>query len=218
MMKLCSAIMPTRGRPELAAKALQCFLSQDYPHKTLVIIDDKEERSFPESVTHPLVRYELSPERCIPVKRNMAANMASDGSIVVHFDSDDYSAPDRMADQVYRLEESGKQVTGYHSLLFHEELSGRTAKYIPHTTDYGLGTSLCFTKTWWESHPFNEAKRIAEDNEFVKVAVKEGQFIGVDAGQLMVARVHSANTSAKDLNKMEYRAVDKSALPEAFFL
>ena len=53
----------------------------------------------------------------IGAKRNYGCERAA-GDVIAHWDDDDYSAPERLADQVQRLLESGKAVTGFHSMRF----------------------------------------------------------------------------------------------------
>ncbi len=67
------------------------------------------------------------------------------------------------------------------------------------TPDYALGTSLCYRRDWWAGHRF-PALQIAEDGAFVKQAVLHGQFIAVDAGDLMYATTHDANTSPRTMS------------------
>src|SRR5688572_15862161 len=57
--ELACAVMPTRGRVAFAKHALESFHSQTYPNKQLIILDDADDRSFPEGVNHPLVTYAI---------------------------------------------------------------------------------------------------------------------------------------------------------------
>lgn len=212
---MVSAVMPTKGRPQLAARALECFLSQTYEPKELVILDDEQDRSFSDGVEHPQVRYVLESLLLnIPQKRN-AVNALAKGEVIVHFDSDDFSMPTRITDQVARMELSDKAVTGYHSILFHVEHSGQARKYVG-SIDKAVGTSLCYRKSWWEAHPFDEAWPTGSDYHFVKVAYQAGQLISVDGGSMIVARIHDDNTSKKNENGLAYKPVDRSSIPEVF--
>ncbi len=207
--------MPTRGRKAWAAQALACFLRQTYAAKNLFIVDDREDPSFPDGAPYPNVAHLLIADRqSIPAKRNIAAGLAN-GEILWHLDSDDWSSPERMADQVRRLEESGKAVTGYHSLLFYSETELMWGRY-KGATNYALGSSLCYWKSFWKDHPFHEDKKIGEDNEFVFAAANEGQLISVDGEQCMVARVHPDNTSRKDMGG--FSPVSPGQTPAGFFL
>lgn len=220
---MVSCIMPTRGRREWASQAVQSFLKQTYPAKQLVILDDIDCRSFDEPIRFPEnVEYlmTVASHPSIPDKRNYCCEVAA-GEIIVHWDSDDYSEPTRIADQVHLLEESQKQVAGFHSMLFHVEQTGQAFKY-QNDKSFALGTSLCFSKSFWAAHPFRpgpDFPNVGEDNEFVKDARNLGELISVDAGRLMVARIHDSNTSVKRLDgaQTSYVPVSVDALPRGFF-
>lgn len=201
MNPLVSAIMPTRGRQAFARWAVECFLAQTYPHTELVILDDLNDRSFPrgtEDLPHGKARiiYLMHTTRSIPDKRNLCIQLAK-GDTIAHFDSDDWSAPERLMDQVQRLDASAKQVTGYHSILFHDAAAGYWAKYC-NDAHYAVGTSLCYRKAWAVAHPFRSVAglpNVGEDNDFKERARQHGELISVDGGALMVARVHDDNTN-----------------------
>ena len=189
-----SAIMPTRGRPAFAARALVCFLSQTYPDKELVIVDDADAPSFPTPPTGEGILYHrLMRRMTIGAKRNLAC-ARSNGDVICHWDDDDFSLPGRMADQIARLEQARVLVTGYHSMLFCDE-SGRSWMYRG-DQHYALGTSLMYAREFWRANPFPDENE-GEDNAFVRRAVR---IATADAGKLMVAAIHPGNTS----NKLEH--------------
>lgn len=219
-MKLVSCIMPTRGRRDWALEAVQSFQLQTYPMRELLILDDETEPSFPEgidSIRLPGIEKEciwhrIATSRSIPAKRNECCRGAH-GEIIIHWDSDDWNAPDRIADQVQRLEESGKAVTGYSSMIFYDPSLKQFGRFVGDSF-YALGTSLCYLKSWWQVHPFNEALNIGEDNAFGNEANRAQQLaVSADYSKI-VARVHSGNTSPKDIGN--YRAVEPSMIPAGF--
>lgn len=211
-MTLCTAIMPTRGRVSLAAIALECFMAQSYESKELVILDDPELPSFPNGVEHPLVRYHRKPGRLIGARRNACCELAQ-GGIIQHWDSDDWYAPERMAYQVARLEQSGKAVTGYRNLLFYVEPD--RAHHYRGSSHAAVGTSLCFRRDWWKTHPFRDNKQ-REDYDFKETARVANQ-LDIDPGNdMIVARVHADNTAPKHAVMSNHPAVPLSRLPEAF--
>ncbi len=130
--------------------------------------------------------------------------------MIVRFDDDDWSAPGRIEDQLQRLLESGLGVTGYHAMVFIDE-SGNCRKYVNDRNAYALGTSLMFLKSFWAAHPFDEMKSLGSDNAFGRVAREAHQFITEDAGQLMFARVHSANSNEKKMNAYQRVRPDECA-------
>lgn len=179
----------------MAAKALDSFLRQTYTNRELVILDDADDPSFPQGVTAEGVRYWVINERLnIPQKRNRI-NAMTNGDCIAHWDSDDWSEPERMAEQVALLESSGKPVVGYNNVTFINP-EGNLSKYYG-KPDYALGTSLCYFKWWWELHKFREDRPVGSDNAFVGEAGRAKQIACVDGGTRIIARIHSGNTSKK---------------------
>lgn len=149
--------------------------------------------------------------------RNLCAKY-SRGEFIVHFDSDDWSAPERVTDQVTRLGVHGV-VTGYHSMVFYDVRDGKCYLWrMPHSPiRYVLGTSLCYRREWWRHHPF-QPLRIGEDLKFFSQALREAARLisSAPAEKLMVARVHGSQTSHKSLNKTSYVPMPPQVLPQAF--
>jgi hypothetical protein len=209
--------MPTRGRSLLAAQAVTVFLNQTYENKELIVLDDADCLSFPEGIDHPLIRYHRT---CgdiwhqIPTKRNMVNELAQ-GWAIWHLDSDDFSIPTRMEEQVQRLEETGKAVTGYHSMPFFSEDTGKVHEYRSGTY-YALGSSLCYLKSFWESNRFDEKKRTGSDTVFVRECRLAEQLDAIDSAGRMVARIHAGNTSEKNFRSSEFRELPFESLPEGF--
>ncbi len=201
---LISAIMPTRSRQAYAIDAVSCFRCQTYPDKELIILDDVDDPSFPDGLNVPGVVYERLQKRLtIGAKRNIAVSRSS-GELIAHFDSDDYSAPERLADQIARL--GDKQITGYHSMRFTDGV-----KWWQYTgaEDYALGTSLLYRRSYWEETPFKIDCQYGEDNYFIWRARQHGQIATVDAGAMMWARNHGNNTDPRDAmgNTAQWREI-----------
>lgn len=217
-MKLVSAIMPTRGRPQMARQALECFLAQKYPKKELVILDDEDEPSFENQWDFPLsVKYARTDRAMnIPQKRNECCRLAQ-GEIIMHQDSDDWSAAGRMQDQVTRLNQSGLSITGYRSIFFYQMETGLAFRYEHPFMEYVIGTTMMYLRPWQEKYPFPENLAIGEDHHIAMIARQLGQSIATHAGGLMVARVHGGNTSTKDLNTGDsFTPVPVVQLPQGF--
>jgi glycosyltransferase involved in cell wall biosynthesis len=191
--------MPTRGRNALAATALDSFMSQRYANRHLLILDDAQDPSFRDNVdvlSHVSYLRHAHPLN-IPQKRNLLCQYAS-GDIIVHFDSDDWSHPDRIDDQVERLQQSKRSVTGYSSMVFKDEATRDFFIYVGNA-HYALGTSLCYRRAWWNAHRFAEMQTTGEDNHFIFLAVNEGEFVSSEAGAHMLARLHTENTNPRNM-------------------
>lgn len=208
--------MPTRGRSEWARKAIDVFMSQTYEHKSLYILDDSNDPSFPDPTglnEGPFHHWSFAGGN-IPQKRNMLTKWATDADVLFNLDSDDWSSQERMALQVERLEQSGKAVTGFAGIYFYEVKTGAVGKYGPRRDPYVLGSSLCFRREFALANPFPEHKHIGSDNKFVAAAVKANQLDQIHGFGLMVARVHSGNTSPKYMKS--FVRAESSDLPQAF--
>ncbi len=227
-MKLVTAIMPTRGRGSMALQAIRCFLSQTYPCKELIILDDMQDPSLPrygenasEIETTNIAVLKLEGRESIAKKRNILAELAQ-GEIIWTLDDDDWSSPFRMEQQVKRLEETGRSVTGYKTLLFHD--GAKAYRYVG-PSSYALGTSLCYLRSWALEHPFPETGgpidlvtklQTCSDNGFVNAAMRAQQLDTVDGLSMMVARVHAKNSSYKNMDAPNYRPIALSELPEGY--
>lgn len=216
---LVSCVLPTKDRATYIPQAIRSYQSQTYPAKELLIVDNGDDRT--ESLIpsdDPSIRYlRVTGPRTTGEMRNLCG-MHARGGILCHFDSDDWSAPERVTDQVTRLGTFGV-VTGYHTMFFYDVRDGRCYHWQGSvaTIRYALGTSLCYRKEWWLKHPF-QSIRIGEDIRFFQRAYREAHRLvqTVPAGALMVARVHDHQTCRKSLTRRSYHRVDRKALPTAF--
>jgi hypothetical protein len=136
------------------------------------------------------------------------------GEVVCHWDDDDWSAPTRMEEQVSRLYDAGVSVTGYDSMLCFDERTGRALEYCGRR-GYACGTSLCYTRAYWQKHRFLPIQ-VGSDNFFVATAESGDQLCTAAGGEQMVFRVRSDNSSPKFLDIDPYREVALTRLPEGF--
>jgi len=135
------------------------------------------------------------------------------GSVICHWDDDDWSAPTRIAEQVDVLAQSGAAVTGYRLMIFHDERDNTTRIYSGNV-DYVLGTSLCYGRAWALAHPF-DALTVGEDNQFVSRAARLNTLHVADGLGLMVAASHDGGTSARNYAAPSWTAMT-DPMPEGF--
>lgn len=184
--------MITRNRRQWIPKAIKCFQLRTYSNAELLIVADGDDVRdlIPESDRIRLIH--LAEKRNIGEKRNFGCSRAA-GSVICHWDDDDYSAPGRVAHQVEMLNESGLQVAGFHTMKFTD---GENWWRYKGARNYSLGTALCYRRAWWEQNPFRPMP-VGEDNEMVYAAQRAQQIVSEDAGELMYATVHPGNTSPR---------------------
>jgi len=196
------AILLTADRPEYARRAVAAFRAQTYPAKRLLILDSGVTQLGFDSVSTARGEFYVRGERgpilpTIGELRNMANGIRhfEEPDIFVHFDDDDWSHPNRIAEQVALLQSSGADVVGYRECLFWRETPqaikdhyaevqrryptdpnvpmpahlqlrlGEAWLYSNPDPRYCLGTSLCYWRKTWERKPF-EATSQGEDIRF----------------------------------------------------
>lgn len=195
----------TRNRREWLPKAIRSYQAQTYTPRELLIVADGE--SIEDLVPHDDTTIRLihaEEGQRVGQKRNFGCEHAN-GIFIAHFDDDDFSAPERLADQIGRLEGSGKAVTGYQSMYF---TSGSEWWLYTGYQGFVLGTSLCYRKAWWKEHPFR-ALQVNEDGVFVSTASKHKELVTADRKEMMIATIHANNTSPRRLQGSNWRRARK---------
>jgi glycosyltransferase involved in cell wall biosynthesis len=189
--------MPTRNRRAFVPQAIAYFQRQDYANRELIILDDGED---PVADLVPpderIVYRRLDRRLSLGEKRNLTCE-ASSGSILIHWDDDDWYAPWRVRHQVERLLQSGRGLSGSPDVLFYAP--GRKQAWLyefPGTPGRWLaGATLCYMRSLWENHPFASID-IGEDAVFVERAAQYGTHIFEDPFAC-VGIIHDANAAPK---------------------
>jgi glycosyltransferase involved in cell wall biosynthesis len=194
---LVSCIMPTANRPDFVPQALRCFLRQTYAPRELLILDDGElpvEHLVPPD---PRIRYlRLAQRRSVGAKRNLACEAAR-GSIIAHWDDDDWAAPWRLEYQVQCLLDSSADICGLDRILYFD-LRSRGAwlyHYGGRTKPWLGGNTLCYYKDLWRRNRFADVS-IGEDNGFIWSTAPR-RVLALPKHDFLVALIHSSNVSPK---------------------
>jgi glycosyltransferase involved in cell wall biosynthesis len=199
--------MPTRDRRRLAERAVEHFLRQDYPHRELVVVDDGTQPIDDLLPADPRIRYHRC-ERALVLgaKRNLACSLAH-GTLLAHWDDDDWMADRRLTRQVQGLlAATDAQVCGLARLRFFDPARGRAWEY--RWTDparrWVAGGTMLFHRRAWEQRPFPEI-RVGEDTRWVWAL---GDAVAVlDEPELYAALVHPGNTSRKQTGEARWHPV-----------
>jgi len=188
-----SCVMPTRDRRPFVARAIAYFLRQDYPQRELVILDDGDDPVDDLVPADARIRYaRLDAPLVLGEKRNAVNDLAT-GGIVLHWDDDDWSAPDRVSRQVAVLETRGADLCGTGDQLYYEPAGDRAWRYRhPHPGRWVAGNTLCYRRSRWERRPF-EPVPTGEDNRFVLAGARPEIVPGV----FHIGVVHAGNCSPK---------------------
>lgn len=202
-----ACILLTRDRPATAAQAIASFRAQAYQNKELIIWN-----TGPHDLRSEDVRHFWLPEhegrKSIGMLRN-DANGAAQGDMLAHFDDDDWSAPERITEQVALLQSSKADCVGYSDMLFWDSRPGHFCGawlYTATTPRTPPGTSLCYWCRTWEQKPFGDQPRpgkvTAEEYDFLRDLNVVTCSSIVNGVPRMIARVHSGNTSQEYARKI----------------
>lgn len=204
--------MLTRDRPEMAARAVRCFREQTYQSKRLMIYNANTAVEYGHIPGIPGITLGEGVIQIPAGSRGLSigamrndANQHADYQILIHWDDDDWSHPNRIAEQVALLQASGKECVGYKDLLFWRETPGREnlgeAWLWKHPLRGLPGTSLCYWRKTWEQWPFpdlpkNNASE-GEDMAWLRGVDSLGvsSLMGWDDPR-MIASIHGSNTMA----------------------
>jgi len=199
MDKLSCLCLTMSSRTEFLTHAVECFNRQTWENKELVIVADADcdlelmRRLGPDAV---IVMCEGKP--VIGTKRNIGCEHST-GSYIAVWDDDDHSAPTRIAFQHEVLQQTKKSVCSFMQIPFVNE-KGEWYLSLPHgigpNAKVGIGSSLFFSRDWWESHKFLDVM-CGEDGDFARRAYLEDQLKPIlhRDNFLMYGTNHSGNTS-----------------------
>jgi len=203
---VCATLL-TADRQAYTERAIECFLAQTYEYKTLLVLDNGREPFKVNPTMFAKVRdanvifvhVVRSSTDTIGSLRNLAGELANGAHILMHWDSDDWSAPHRMDVQVTQLMAAGlleepREVVGFSVMPFYDRKDGSAWLY--KSNSYALGTSLCYWRDFWAQHHFPN-KSVGEDTAWyqqcgVKVAVSTACLL---KEPLMIAERHDGNMS-----------------------
>ena len=202
---LVTCITPTANRQKFLPYAIKYFLNQDYPNAEMVIIDDGDS-----SFEHLIPKderiryyYYAQPIGTIGVKRNIACEKAN-GEIILHWDDDDWYAPDWITRQVDAQLNSGADITGLNIVDFYSPTVNRRWRY--EDTDlekpWLCGATMGFRKSFWDKHKFVDLQ-VGEDYDFVWNS--GGVVYAIDYHQGFVSILHQHNTSLKPIENPAHK-------------
>ncbi|ETT24121.1 glycosyl transferase family 2 [Rhodococcus rhodochrous ATCC 21198] len=189
--------MPTFNRRRFVPDAIESFRLQTYRSRELVIVDDGTDPVGDLVPDNPTIRYVHLQQRLSTGEKRNAACRAARGKIIVHWDDDDWSSPDRVDVQVSALLESGADICGMRELLFYDPAADRgwRYRYPPRARPWVAGGTMCYRRSLWEAHPFPDVRQ-GEDTRFVWSS-RSIRVHTIERLDLYVATIHQANTSAK---------------------
>jgi glycosyltransferase involved in cell wall biosynthesis len=112
--------MPTRDRYEFVMRAVTYFQRQDYPARELIVIDDGGQDLASHFADGSGLHYVHVPRHLSTgAKRNLACELAK-GTIIAHWDDDDWYGASRLSSQVAPLIADVAEMSGFSDCIFFE--------------------------------------------------------------------------------------------------
>jgi glycosyltransferase involved in cell wall biosynthesis len=227
---LISCIMPTRGRPDFALRAIAYFLAQEYPNRELIVVDDEgsdlaSRLPTAAEAAGPTIKYAQVPAGTrIGAKRNRACEMAA-GAIIAHWDDDDWYSPRRLSEQAAPLLSDQAEIVGLEAGIFFELERWRFWRCTPElhrrlfVGDVHGGT-LMFRRHVWERLARYPDVSLAEDAAFLRQATQRGARLRkLPNAELFVYLRHGRNawtfTPGEFLDPRGWLPVPEPRLPAA---
>jgi hypothetical protein len=210
---IISCLCVTRGSYPRLRRALDCFHSQSYPLRELVVVyETLEPRAMDllnESDLVSFVHVPESPKQTLGALRNVAIR-ASLGKYVCGWDDDDWYAPSRLARQLQRLLEAGADACMLRRWLMLDEKHGRA--YLS-PSGYWEGSLMCRRDLSVLAEGYPPLPK-DEDRVLVERLIAQHAVTGLDQPELYVYTFHGENTWDEEHFDVLYRQSDELS-PEA---
>jgi glycosyltransferase involved in cell wall biosynthesis len=195
---LVTCIMPTKDRRDLVSRSIRYFDRQDYPNRELLVVDDGDDPVGALVPVDPRIRYvRLERRLVLGEKRNFACELAR-GSLIVHWDDDDWYAANRISYQVEQLQRRGADLCGPGRLLYFQPALARAWLYAypaAAPAQWLAGNGLCYRIEAWRERPFANVD-VGEDTRFVRNRGR-GAVIVLADHRFLVGIIHGANSNPK---------------------
>lgn len=228
---LVSCIMPTRNRRDFALQAIRYFQRQDYPRLELVVVDDGDDDLEACLPGDERIRYLRAPVgESIGAKRNRACEAAR-GSVIAHWDDDDWYGPRRLSVQVEPLLAGEADLSGLRADVFFDLGDWSFWTCTPQLHERLFvgnvhGGTLVYRREVWEQLARYPDLSLAEDAWLLWRAARAGARVRrVEAAGLFVYLRHGDNSWAfqtgRYLDAGGWLRIDEPDLPpddRAFYL
>ena len=195
---LVTCVMVTCDRPQLARRAIQCFLLQTYSPRELLIVNDGDlsygdviPHELPVDVTITELHIETEESNTLGELRNLALDKAN-GEFVAQWDDDEWYHPERLAIQISAIEQSHKAACALKWTLMHID-SDELVNH-PFRADAGLATPGTIVHR--RTHARYPAQRKGEDSVFIRSVKEDGGLcvLGQNYSHLFIRCFHGSNT------------------------
>jgi glycosyltransferase involved in cell wall biosynthesis len=221
---LVSVITPTWNREAFLPLAHACFSAQDWPDLEWLIFDNSAEPSaYIRRTEDPRIVYiHDTLRRTIGAVRNLLVERAR-GSVIVHFDDDDYYAPGYISAMIQSLRRNKTDIAKLLSFYLYShqhrwfgywDLTVKTGTRfvvennspvtcVDHPGSQGLenvhlgfGFSYVYSRAVWERDPFPDTNQ-REDGVFIRQAIKRFRLTGINDVKGLALHIHHGSNASR---------------------
>jgi glycosyltransferase involved in cell wall biosynthesis len=206
---LVSCILPTYDRRGFVQRAVEYFRRQDYPARELVIVDDGTDPvdDLTGDRAGTSIRYvRLADRQTIGAKRNIGCAAAT-GSLVLHWDDDDWMPSDRISRQVSAFLAAPVDVSGLRTMPYLDVRTGECWRYTyPARLGPWVATpTFCYRRAYGLARPFPD-RRIGSGGEWLRTEPRPRVGMLTDP-TLYLGLLHAGNTARKDTASSWWRRI-----------
>jgi UDP:flavonoid glycosyltransferase YjiC (YdhE family)/glycosyltransferase involved in cell wall biosynthesis len=206
-LPLVSCLLVTRGRPELAMRAVDCYRAQRYPRRELLIVDDDPDETLAAAVAalgDPSIRHLRLPDGGLSLGelRNLAVREAA-GAYVAQWDDDDLYDPERLAAQMAAILTLRADVC----VLHRHRLWWPEQRRMAFSTRRIWEGSLVAARAAVPPYP---ALRKHEDGPVLAQIVRDRRVAVIDAPTLYTYVFHGANTHGAEHWEQHWHAATET--------
>ncbi|MGV3721825.1 MAG: glycosyltransferase [Actinomycetota bacterium] len=193
-----ACVLPTRDRPRFVRQAVAYFLRQDYPSRSLIVLDDGAEpvADLIPSGDPRLSYVRLDPRQRLPrgAKRNQGCELAPEGALIAHWDDDDWMAPDRLSRQVRALLESQADLCTAAGTLHYRPATGQSWR---ECGDRPSSSTLLYRKSAWRRSRL--ADRTGGEEARLLRGITPERVVRMPAADFCVVVLHDGNSVGRNL-------------------
>jgi len=194
-LPLISCLCVTREKPEFLTRVIQCFLSQTYPSKELVIVyedDDPPTRRLVRTLKQENIRIlevPSHPKKTLGELRNISVQ-ASKGTYFCQWDDDDWYHNLRLEVQMNAIINNHKEASILAYWLMYDTVNNEAFLSLPNPWP---GTILCHRNIFGDGLVY-EARGRSEDTAFLVELMRRNCLMPVVMPSLYIYTYHARNT------------------------
>jgi hypothetical protein len=169
-----------------------------------MIFEDESRSLSPDSLPSTVLYNWSNGHPSIGQKRNKMCSFSL-GSLIAHWDDDDWHAPNRLSTQVAKMQHDRSRLCGVDRLVFYDNERAWLHQSVrrPSGGPWLAGGTLVYERSLWQELGGFQEVSDGEDTAFVDEAYKRNTHVSVITDpSLYVAQLHDGNTTKRNMNAL----------------